>query len=93
MITLFRKYGILLLPALIVMLFVVAFLKTDYVTVTGTVIEKSTTVRLDGYNIKHYVVIKSDDGFLEQKQGLHFCQYKVGDRIRYETTRTKDLFE
>jgi hypothetical protein len=90
--TLFRKYGILLLIVTVVMLFVVAILKTDFVTVTGTVIEKSTTSDRDGYNIKHYVVIKSDDGFLEQKQGLHFCQYKVGDRIRYETTRTKDLF-
>jgi len=92
MMTLFRKYGILLLIVTVVMLFVVAILKTDFVTVTGTVIEKSTTSDRDGYNIKHYVVIKSDDGFLEQKQGLHFCQYKVGDRIRYETTRTKDLF-
>jgi hypothetical protein len=38
-------------------------------------------------------VIKSDDGFLEQEEGINMCQYKVGDRIRYRTTRTKDLFD
>jgi hypothetical protein len=91
--TILRKYWLGLIALGIIMLIVVAILKTDYVTVNGTIIEKSTTSDRDGYNIRHYVVIKSDDGFLEQKQGLYFCQYKVGDRIRYKTTRTKDLFK
>jgi hypothetical protein len=73
------------------MLITIAILKTDYVTVSGTVIERTTTSDRVG-SIRHYVVIKSDDGFIEQKQGINFCQYKVGNRIRYKTVRTKDLF-
>jgi hypothetical protein len=73
-------------------LVVVGILKTDFVTVDGTVIEKSTTSTREG-RIRYFIVIKSDDGFLEQEEGMHVCQYKVGDRIRYKTTRSKDLFE
>ena len=92
MMTLVRKYwpGLIALGILI-MLLVVAILKTDHVTVSGTVLEKATTSDRAG-SISHYIVIKSDDGCIEEKEGLHFCQYKVGDRIRYKTIRSKDLF-
>ena len=83
-------FGLLIL-VIIVGLVVVGILKTDFVTVNGTVIEKSTTSTREG-RIRYFIVIKSDDGFLEQEEGMHVCQYKVGDRIRYKTTRSKDLF-
>ena len=83
-------FGLLIL-VIIVGLVVVGILKTDWVTVNGTVIEKSTTSTREG-RIRYFIVIKSDDGFLEQEEGMHVCQYKVGDRIRYKTTRSKDLF-
>jgi hypothetical protein len=92
MITFIRSnwFGLLIL-VIIVGLVVVGILKTDFVTVNGTVIEKSTTSTREG-RIRYFIVIKSDDGFLEQEEGMHVCQYKVGDRIRYKTTRSKDLF-
>ena len=84
-----RNYSVWII-LIVVLLGFVAFLNAtiERRNVGGVVVEHNVTA--DKYGSRTYsTIVKTDDGYVEEKTGLNLYTIPVGERVTVEVTRTK----
>ena len=56
--------------------------------VGGVILEHNVTADRTGYRT-YSTIVKTDDGYIEEKTGLELYAVPVGNRVTIEVTRTK----
>jgi hypothetical protein len=84
-----RNYWGFLLIVVILLGFVVFITATvERRNVGGVVVEHNVTA--DKYGTRTYsTIVKTDDGYVEEKTGLNLYTIPVGNRVSIEVTRVK----
>lgn len=89
----FIKDNLFLITVALVITFVISFFAYDYSIseykmMSATVIEHNVTA--DRYGDRTYTtIVKTDDGFIEEKKGLSIYSIPVGCRCQVEVKRYK----
>jgi hypothetical protein len=79
-----QKYTII--TALAVLLFTASCKQAERKTVQGKVLSHS--VVSDRYGDRTYItIIRTDDGYIEEKIGLSYYAVPIGDRVKVEVWR------
>jgi len=82
------NWGWVLLTLVAVGFMLAILLTTETREVGGVVYEHVVTANGHGQN-RYVTIVKTDDGFIEEKKGLKLYTTPVGSRVTIEVTRTK----
>jgi len=84
-----RNYWGWLLMVVVLLGFVVFITATvERRNVGGVILEHNVTADRTGYRT-YSTIVKTDDGYIEEKTGLQLYAVPVGNRVTIEVTRTK----
>ena len=83
-----ESWGWVLLTLVAVGFMLAILLTTETREVGGVVYEHVVTANGHGQN-RYVTIVKTDDGFIEEKKGLKLYITPVGSRVTIEVTRTK----
>ena len=82
------NWGLLLLIGLFFgfIIFIGSFVERR--NVGGVILEHNVTASSSGYRT-YSTIVKTDDGYIEEKTGLELYAAPIGNRVTIEVTRTK----
>jgi hypothetical protein len=83
-----ESWGWVLLTLVAVGFMLLILLTTETREVGGVVYEHVVTANGHGQN-RYVTIVKTDDGYIEEKKGLKLYIAPVGSRVTIEVTRTK----
>jgi predicted O-methyltransferase YrrM len=84
-----RNYWGWLLMIVVLLGFVVFITATvERRNVGGVIVEHNVTASSSGHRT-YSTIVKTDDGYIEEKTGLELYTIPVGNRVTIEVTRTK----
>jgi hypothetical protein len=82
------NWGWLLLVGLFFAFIILITSTVERRNVGGVVYEHNVTADRTGYRT-YSTIVKTDDGYIEEKTGLNLYTIPVGNRVTIEVTRTK----